>query len=61
MTVKELKEELNKFSNNCSVFIENPNYFSKLNEPPYIEVTHISQGFNELDTMIILDNYEEDK
>ena len=60
MTVKELKEQLNNFPDHCKVFIPNPEYHAALEGAPYIKVTHISRGINELDDIIILDYYEED-
>jgi hypothetical protein len=57
MTVKELKEELDKLPCHCGVFIANPDDAKKI---PYIEVTHVSKGINELDGIVILDKYEED-
>lgn len=60
MTVKELKEELNKLPDHCKVFIPNPEYHAALEGHPYINITHVSKGVNELDSIVILDNYEED-
>lgn len=60
MTVKELKEQLNNFPDHCKVFIPNLRYYAALEGSPYISVTRISRGINELDGMVILDNYEED-
>lgn len=60
MTVKELKEKLNNFPDHCRIFIPNPEYLAILDGSPYVKLTHISRGLNELDDIIILDNYEED-
>lgn len=59
MTVKELKEKLNKFDDNLLVMIpcENPNkciYF------PYTAATHVSRGLNEADGCVFISDYEED-
>ena len=59
MTVKELKKKLDQFSENYVVLIpcEDPDrakYF------PFTPAKHISQGFNELDGCIIIDDYVED-
>lgn len=54
MTVKELKEALNSFPDNCVVVIPLP-------EPPWHTVCkNVSQGFNELDTVVYLDCYDDD-
>lgn len=57
MRVKELKELLSKFDDNLIVFI--PNSFD-VDKPDYIELLHASRGINEMDGMLILDDYEED-
>ena len=54
MTVKELKEELNKFDDNLTVLIPSECY------PWYTSCTNIAQGINEFDGCIILDDYEEE-
>lgn len=61
MTVKELKEELNHFPDNCKVYIDNPDGYRSLPPyPPYVEIKNVSRGVNEMDMMVILDDYEED-
>ena len=59
MTVKELKEKLNQFDDNLMIMIPNRNY---LEEPVfYVTVRHISQGINEFDGCVFIDDYEEDE
>lgn len=58
MTVKELKEKLNQFDDNLMIMIPNRNY---LEEPVfYVTARHISQGINEFDGCVFIDDYEED-
>ena len=52
MTVKELKEELNKFNDNLIVGGEIDNHF--------FIVSNVSQGVNEEDGLLILTEYEEE-
>ena len=52
MTVKQLKEKLNQFDNNLIVLITTENGYSTL--------TGVSQGVNETDNCLLLDDYEED-
>ena len=59
MTVKELKEKLNQFDDNLIVMIpcENPDqceYF------PFTSAKNVSQGVNEADGCLFIDDYEED-
>lgn len=54
MTIKELKEELNKFDDNLIVLRAIDNF------PWYASVSGIAQGINELDGCIILDDYGEE-
>lgn len=56
MTVRELKEELNKYDDNLRVFV--PTIDGNL--PYYYEILNVSQGVNEMDQMLILDDCEED-
>ena len=46
MTVKELKEVLEKFDDNLLVIMPNPDYYSPI---LYVGITNVSQGVNELD------------
>lgn len=59
MTVKELKEKLNKFDDNLLVMIpcENPDmceYF------PFTSAKHVSRGLNEADGCVFISDYVED-
>ena len=59
MTVKELKEKLNQFNDNLIVMIscEDPDrceYF------PFTSAKHVSQGVNEADGCLFIDDYEEE-
>lgn len=63
MTVKELKEALNGFDDNLLVLVPLPQtiIYDKLTFPyPYAHVTNVTQGVNELDGCVFLDDYEED-
>lgn len=57
MTVKELKEKLNRFDDNLHVMIPN-------NDPEdniwYVPATNVSQGVNELDGGLFIDGYVEE-
>lgn len=57
MTIKELKEELSKFSDDCVIYIQNPNRYIGFVAPPYLEVTDVSIGDDE---MVVFAHYEED-
>lgn len=55
MTVKELKEQLNKFDDNFIVMI--PMLSKKPDDPlPYMAVDRVTQGINELDCAVFLDD-----
>lgn len=54
MTVKELKETLNKFDDNLLVVT------ICCNCGHYMHVTHTAQGCNEADGCLFLDDYEEE-
>lgn len=58
MTVKELKEQLNKFDDNLIVMIPNQEWpYSSLQNVP---AKNVSQGVNEWDCCLFIDDYEED-
>ena len=57
MTVKELKEKLEQFDDNLDVYMDND---TERKSCLFTPVLHISQGFNELDGLLILDDYVED-
>ena len=52
LTVKELKEELNKFDDRLLVY--------SVDGEGYSPVIHVAQGVNEADGCLFLDHYEED-
>lgn len=52
MTVRELKEKLEQFPENCVVIISSGD--------DYVPATHISIGCNELDGCVFIDDYVED-
>lgn len=61
MTVKELKERLNKFHDNCIVVIPNINWDpTKKNMPDYVVALNVTQGCNEFDGLVFIDDYVED-
>lgn len=57
MTVKELKEKLDQFDDNLIVMIPNQEwpYSPELDVP----AKHVSQGINEFDGCLFIDDYEE--
>lgn len=57
MTVKELKEKLNEFDDNLIVLLPDE---SKEGIWPWTDVVNLSQGVNEADGCLFIDNYEED-
>ena len=59
MTVKELKEKLEQFDDDLLVMIPNQDYgYSSLQFTP---AKNVSQGVNEYDGAIFIDDYEEDE
>jgi hypothetical protein len=54
MTVKELKERLNDFPDDCIVVLPYHEY------PWMIEVANVSRGCNEADNCVFLDDYEDE-
>ena len=55
MTVKELKEKLNQFDDNCIIFIPTNDCGE------CVPATHVSRGVNEFDMVVFIDDYEEDE
>lgn len=55
MTVKELKEQLNKFNDNYIVMIPRTDAGTNKNFP-YITVSHMSRGLNEHDMCLFLED-----
>lgn len=60
MTVKELREKLNKFDDNLIVMIPDMKLYRDFDSQGYIPATHISQGINELDGCVFIDDYVEE-
>lgn len=60
MTVKELKEKLNQFDDNLIVMIPNIDWNPYNNPCQDVPATHISQGVNEFDGYIFIDDYTEE-
>lgn len=60
MTVKELKERLNKFDDNLIVMIPDPNWTTKNSYLIYMRAKHVSRGINALDGFLFIDDYVED-
>ena len=56
MTVKELKEKLNQFSDNLIVMISDE--YSPIG---YAPATHIVRGLNEADGCVFINDYTEDE
>jgi hypothetical protein len=60
MTVKELKERLEQFPENCVVLIPNCGWHPYSIDPPEIPAKSVTRGVNELDGCVIIDDYEEE-
>lgn len=60
MIVKELKEKLEQFNDNLIVMIPNINFYRDFDAWDNVPATHISQGVNELDGCVFIDDYVED-
>lgn len=64
MTVKELRETLNSFHDNCIVMIPKYDQFLVVEDDGYVfqytEVDSVSQGVNELDGIVFLEGPDED-
>lgn len=60
MTVKELKEKLEQFPENYTVMIPDPEWHPSKSFP-YVYVTCVARGVNEMDNCVIIDDYVEDE
>lgn len=60
MTVKELKDQLSKFDDNLIVMIPNAGWTPFNNQFECIPAKNVSQGVNEWDCCLFIDDYEED-
>lgn len=62
MTVKELKETLERFDDNLIVMIPNKDYHLEDDAFLYVVAKHVCQGVNEADGVVFIeDTWEEDK
>ena len=61
MTVKELKEKLEHFPENCVVLVPNENLYRDKGAIFYVVAKHVAQGVNEMDGCVIIDDYVEDE
>ena len=61
MTVRELKEKLEQFPENCVVLIPNVSWNPNGRTPSHVPVVSVAMGGNEYDGCIFLDEYEEDE
>ena len=60
MTVKELKEKLSRFPDNCIVCIASIDC-DTVGDVNYVVAQNVSQGVNELDGIVFIDDYVEDE
>lgn len=60
MTVRELKEKLEQFPENCVVLIPNVSWNPDEHTPSHVPVRSVTIGCNELDGCVFLDDYVED-
>lgn len=60
MTVRELKERLEQFPENCIVLIPNENLYKDFMPNWYVVAKHVGRGVNEMDGCVIIDDYEEE-
>lgn len=56
MTVKELKEQLNKFDDNLVVMIPNPNWHPFGNSPTKVVASSVAKGVNEMDGCVFIED-----
>lgn len=60
MTVRELIKKLEQFPENCVVMIPDPEWRPS-KSCPYIHATSVARGVNEMDRVVIIDDYVEDE
>lgn len=60
MTVKELKEKLEQFPENCVVMIPNENLYRDSKVLWCVPAEHVSRGCNEEDGCVFITDYVED-
>lgn len=61
MTVKEFKEALSQFNDKFTVIMPKSGFEHSNSLFPYTSRINISQGINELDCAVIIDDYEEEE
>lgn len=62
MTVKELKETLERFDDNLIVMVPNKDYYLEYLAFPDVVAKHVCQGVNEADGVVFIEGtWEEDK
>ena len=59
MTVKELKELLNKFDDNLTIMIPN-RYWEEACQPHEVPARNVAQGVNGFDGCLFIDDYVEE-
>jgi hypothetical protein len=60
MTVKELKEKLEQFPENCVVLVPNENLYLDRGAFFYVQAENVARGVNEMDGCVIIDDYVEE-
>lgn len=60
MTVKELKEKLEQFPENCVVLVPNENLYRDSIAKWYVVAKNVTRGVNEMNGVVIIDDYVED-
>ena len=61
MTVKELKERLDKFHENCIIVVPNSSYIPGAKGSfEYAVAQNVTQGCNEFDGLVFIDDYVEE-
>lgn len=60
MTIKQLKEELDKFPEDLIVMVPNSDLHRSPRPIWFLPATGVSRGVNEGDGLVFIDNYEED-
>ena len=61
MTVKELKEKLEQFPENCVVLVPNENLYRNPVAKWHVVAENVARGVNEMDGCVIIDDYVEDE
>jgi hypothetical protein len=62
MTVKELKEKLERLDDNLIIMVPNKDYYLEDSAFPDVAAKHVSQGVNEADGVVFIEGvWEEDE